>query len=232
MLFTGDCPPAPHLAGDTRWTDGAAAGTAFGAGHPSGDELDCGRVVNCAGDPAAATQQGAVQLQLHVARLDESGSRPLTCTPVRRTADGNWTRIRLRAGGAGDRQADFDLRPGRPRRESDPGRRRVRPLAEQGYTTGPRSAVCVRRGAGEETFAEVELPVEAAQSASPGPVRPALARRGLKRARAGRGATPLSGTGCRCSRRGDALRFGSWGTDPMTLQLADATGAPVVRWRG
>ncbi|MEU7359574.1 SDR family NAD(P)-dependent oxidoreductase [Streptomyces olivaceoviridis] len=241
-LFTGRLSTAT-----ARWlADHAVSGTtllpgtalvelALGAGH----DLGCGHLAELTlQTPLPLPERGAVQLQLHVAAADDSGHRALTVHSRPEGADGTaWT---LHATGLlAPRTAppSFDLTAWPPQgAQPVPVEDAYDRLAGLGYDYGPAfqglRAVWWR---GDETFAEVELPVEREGFA----LHPALFDAALHADGLAADGSPADGqvtarlpfawTGVSLYAAGaTALRVRLRGGETLSLQLADPTGAPVA----
>ncbi|MFB7506629.1 type I polyketide synthase, partial [Streptomyces broussonetiae] len=257
-LFTGrlSTATAPWLADHAVSGTALLPGTALvelalGAGH----ELGCGHLAELTlQEPLVLPEKGALQLQLHVAAADDFGHRALTVHSRPEGADDTaWTQ---HAGGllaAQTAAPGFDLTAWPPRgAEPVPLEDAYARLAGLGYDYGPAFQglrAAWRRG--DETFAEVELPVEAGTFAlHPALFDAALHADGLvtegtegtegpegtdgtdgtdgsDRQDAAR--LPFAWTGVSLYAAGaTALRVRLHGTDTLTVQLADPTGAPVA----
>ncbi|MFE0176326.1 SDR family NAD(P)-dependent oxidoreductase [Streptomyces sp. NPDC059002] len=240
-LFTGrlTAATAPWLADHAVGGTVLLPGTAFvelalGAGH----DIGCGHVAELTLQaPLVLPEQGAVQLQLHVAATDGSGHRALTVHSRPEGAEGDaWT---LHASGLLAPQsapAGFDLAAWPPADATPlPVDDAYERLAAIGYAYGP-AFQCLRAAwrRGDETFAEVELPVDADRFAlHPALFDAALHADGLGAREAAdteEGARlPFSWTGVSLYASGaTALRVRLRGSDTLSLQLADPTGAPVA----
>ncbi|MYW17827.1 SDR family NAD(P)-dependent oxidoreductase, partial [Streptomyces sp. SID2955] len=236
-LFTGRLSTAttPWLAdhavsGTTLLPGTALVELALGAGH----DLGCGHLAELTLQaPLLLPARGAVQLQLHVAAADDSGHRALTVHSRREGADDTaWTAhaTGLLAPQTGTSAFDLALWPPRGA-QPVPVEDAYARLAALGYDYGPAfqglRAVWRR---GEETFAEVELPVDTDSFA----LHPALFDAALHADGLGTGAQetarlPFSWTGVSLHAAGaTALRVRLHGGETLSLQLADPTGAPVA----
>ncbi|MEU7414530.1 type I polyketide synthase, partial [Streptomyces sp. NPDC042638] len=201
-----------------------AAGHALGCGHLAELTLQA---------PLVLPDRGAVQLQLQVAAADGSGHRALTVHSRPEGADDTaWTphATGLLAPQTGAPAFDLTVWPPRGAEPVPVGDAYAR-LAGLGYDYGAAfqglRAVWRR---GDETFAEVELPVDADAFA----LHPALFDAALHADGLGTGAEdtarlPFSWTGVSLHAAGaTALRVRLHGGEALSLQLADPTGAPVA----
>ncbi|MEW2511308.1 SDR family NAD(P)-dependent oxidoreductase [Streptomyces sp. NPDC046870] len=241
-LFTGrlSTATAPWLAdhavsGTTLLPGTALVELALGAGH----HLGCGHLAELTLQaPLPVPGRGAVQLQLHVAAADADGHRALTVHSRPEGADDTaWT---LHATGLLAPTAappSFDLTAWPPRGAHPvPVEDAYDRLTGLGYDYGPAfqglRAVWRR---GEETFAEVELPVEREGFA----LHPALFDAALHADGLATDGSPADGrltarlpfawTGVSLYAAGaTALRVRLHGGETLSLQLADPTGAPVA----
>ncbi|WP_159054867.1 type I polyketide synthase, partial [Streptomyces sp. NRRL WC-3723] len=246
-LFTGrlSTATAPWLAdhavsGTTLLPGTALVELALGAGH----DLGCGHLAELTLQaPLTLPERGAVQLQLHVADADDGGHRALTVHSRPEGADDTaWT---LHATGLLAPQPappSFGLTAWPPQgAQPVPAEDAYDRLAGLGYDYGPAfqglRAVWRR---GDETFAEVELPVEREGFA----LHPALFDAALHADGLAAEGSPADGpstdgqanarlpfawTGVSLYAAGaTALRVRLHGAETLTLQLADPTGAPVA----
>ncbi|MEU4930125.1 SDR family NAD(P)-dependent oxidoreductase [Streptomyces yokosukanensis] len=239
-LFTGRLSTAttPWLAdhavsGTTLLPGTALVELALGAGH----DLGCGHLAELTLQaPLVLPERGALQLQLHVTAADDTGYRTLTVHSRPEGADGTaWIQ---HAGGLLAPQTAapaFDLTAWPPQgAEPVPVDDAYARLAGLGYDYGPAFQglrAAWRRG--DETFAEVELPGEAdAFALHPALFDAALHADGLgSDGSAGQDGArlPFAWTGVSLYAAGaTALRVRLHGTDTLTVQLADPTGAPVA----
>ncbi|MEU6665901.1 SDR family NAD(P)-dependent oxidoreductase [Streptomyces sp. NPDC046727] len=236
-LFTGrlSTATAPWLAdhavsGTTLLPGTALVELALGAGH----DLGCGHLAELTLQaPLVLPGRGASRLQLHVTAADDSGHRALTVHSRPEDADDTaWT---LHATGLLAPQTAapaFDLTAWPPRgAEPVPAEDAYARLARLGYDYGPAfqglRAVWRR---GDETFAEVELPVEADSFAlHPALFDAALHADGLGTDGEDTARLPFAWTGVSLYAAGaTALRIRLHGGETLSVQLADATGAPVA----
>ncbi|MCS0603058.1 SDR family NAD(P)-dependent oxidoreductase [Streptomyces sp. LP11] len=186
--------------------------------------------------PLILPERGAVQLQLHVAAADATGHRALTVHSRPESTEGAeetvWTPHATGLLAPGTAPPAFDLTAWPP-----PGAVPVpvedayARLAGLGYDYGPAFQglrAAWRRG--EETFAEVELPVEAGGFAlHPALFDAALHADGLGGDAPGGARLPFTWTGVSLyAASASALRVRLHGTDTLSLQLADPAGAPVA----
>ncbi|WP_329061798.1 SDR family NAD(P)-dependent oxidoreductase [Streptomyces sp. NBC_01429] len=237
MLFTGrlSAATAPWLADHAVGGTVLLPGTAFvELAVRAGDEVGCGQVEELTLEaPLILPARGAVQVQLSLGEDDGTGRRPLAVHSRTEGDEGDWTRNAsgLLAPDAAD--AGFDLAAWPP-----PDARPVPldgvydRLAEQGYHYGPAfQGLRTVWTLGDDTFAEVELPVEPSDFAlHPALFDAALHAAGLGDAGAGTEARlPFAWNGVSVFAAGaTALRVRISGTDTLRIQLADATGAPVA----
>ncbi|WP_335936432.1 type I polyketide synthase [Streptomyces sp. PTD5-9] len=236
-LFTGRL-----SASTTPWlADHAVAGAvllpgtalvelALSAGH----ELGHGHVAELTlQTPLVLPGRAAAQFQVHVAAADEDGHRALTVHSRPEGADDTaWTAHATGLLAPQTAPPGFDLAEWPPRgAEPVPVDEAYADLAGLGYDYGPAFQglrAAWRRG--DETFAEVELPVEAGSfGLHPALFDAALHADGL--GARGQGATrlPFAWTGVSLYASGaTALRVRIRGGDTLSLDLADPTGAPVA----
>ncbi|EST36347.1 type I polyketide synthase, partial [Streptomyces roseochromogenus] len=242
-LFTGrlSTATAPWLAdhavsGSTLLPGTALVELALGAGH----DLGCGHLAELTLQaPLVLSDRGAVQLQLHVAAADDTGHRALTVHSRPEGADVTpWTRHATGLLAPQTAEAAFELTAWPPQGAAPvPVEDAYDRLAGLGYDYGPAFQglrAAWRRG--EETFAEVELPVEAESFA----LHPALFDAALHADGLGTDGTdgtdgqdtarlPFAWTGVSLYAAGaTALRVRLHGGETLSLQLADPTGAPVA----
>ncbi|MEU1672573.1 SDR family NAD(P)-dependent oxidoreductase [Streptomyces roseifaciens] len=236
MLFTGrlSTATAPWLADHAVGETVLLPGTAFvELAIAAGDELGCGRVAELTLEaPLLLPARGAVQVQVRAGDADGTGQRHLSVHSRPEDGAAGWTRhasglLEPDAPDAGFDLAAWPPAGARPVAVDDVYDR----LAGQGYHYGPAFQglrAAWRRG--DETFAEVELPVEAERfGLHPALFDAALHAAGLGEPEEGAARLPFSWTGVSLYAAGaTALRVRITGTDVTTLQLADATGAPVA----
>uniref|UniRef100_UPI001F22F0C1 type I polyketide synthase n=1 Tax=Streptomyces acidiscabies TaxID=42234 RepID=UPI001F22F0C1 len=207
----------------------------------AGDEVGCGVLEDLALErPLVLPERGAVQVQVVVGALVESGRRAVSVysRPEETAAEAGWTR---HAGGtlasestvsAGAELAVWPPAGAEPVPVDD----LYDGLAETGYGYGPAfqglRAVWRR---GEEVFAEVRLPGEVADRAGEFGIHPALFDAALHAVAflpaGGEGGLPVAWSGVSLHASGaQSLRVRLSETDDGTLCLnaADDTGAPVV----
>ncbi|OLZ63797.1 beta-ketoacyl synthase [Streptomyces sp. IMTB 2501] len=236
-LFTGrlSTATAPWLAdhavsGTTLLPGTALVELALGAGH----DLGCGHLAELTLQaPLVLSDRGAVQLQLHVAAADDTGHRALTVHSRPEGADGTaWTLHATGLLAPQTAEPAFDLTAWPPQgAEPVPVEDAYAQLAGLGYDYGPAFQglrAAWRRG--EETFAEVELPVEAESFAlHPALFDAALHADGLGTDAQDTARLPFAWTGVSLYAAGaTALRVRLHGGETLSLQLADPTGAPVA----
>ncbi|MGK5728285.1 SDR family NAD(P)-dependent oxidoreductase [Streptomyces sp. URMC 124] len=240
MLFTGrlSTAGAPWLADHAVGGTALLPGTAFvELAIAAGDELGCGRVGELTLEaPLLLPARGAVQVQVRVGDADGAGQRAVSVHSRPEDGADGWTRhasglLEPDAADAGFDLAAWPPAGARPVGVDDVYER----LAGQGYHYGPAFQglrAAWRRG--EETFAEVELPVEAERfGLHPALFDAALHAAGLGEPEEGTARLPFSWTGVSLYAAGaTALRVRITGTDVTTLQLADTTGAPVAAVEG
>ncbi|MFJ4336494.1 type I polyketide synthase [Streptomyces sp. NPDC088935] len=217
----------------------------------AGDEVGCGRVEELTLQaPLVLPPEGAVQVQVVVGAADEAGTRGVDI--YSRTeepgADGPWTlhgtgTVAPGAGEPADGRADLTLWPPRDAEALDTDGF-YETMAGRGYEYGPafQGLRRVWRRA-DEVFAEVALPEEAAGAAGEFGLHPALLDAGLQSgllthfAPAGDGdrgnRLPFSWRGVTLHAVGATtlrVRMAPVAGDPttVTLDVADATGAPVA----
>ncbi|MEU2666475.1 type I polyketide synthase [Micromonospora sp. NPDC007220] len=181
LLFTGRISVAAH-----PWlADHRVGGQVFVPGTAlvdlavrAGDEVDCGRVEELTlTAPLVLPEKGGVQVQLRVGAPDENGQRQLT---VHSRPDGvatdaaPWVRNGVGLLAPGEPAGGFDT-AWPPAAEPVPSDELYDTLAAAGLTYGP-TFQGVRRvwRQGEEIFAEVALPAEAARTAAGYGLHPAL----------------------------------------------------------
>ncbi|WP_344352409.1 type I polyketide synthase, partial [Streptomyces nogalater] len=223
---------ADHAVSGTPLLPGTAlVELALGAGHRLGCEHLAELTLQA---PLTLPERGAVQLQLHVAAADDTGHRALTVHSRPEGADDTaWTRhaTGLLAPAAGAPAFDLTAWPP-PGARPVPAEDAYDRLAALGYDYGPAFQglrALWRRG--EETFAEVELPVDAGTFAlHPALFDAALHADVLTADGQDTARLPFSWTGVSLYAAGaTALRVRLHGTaDTLALQLADPTGAPVA----
>ncbi|MFE4513936.1 SDR family NAD(P)-dependent oxidoreductase, partial [Kitasatospora sp. NPDC056783] len=237
MLFTGRLATAtaPWLADHAVGGTVLLPGTAFvELAVKAGDEVGCGRVAELTMEvPLLLPERGAVQLQLHVGESDDSGRRPLTVHSRPEGGEGEWTRHASGLLEPDTAEAGFDLAAWPPAgAQALPVDGVYEALAAQGYHYGPafQGLKAAWRRA-DEVFAEVELPVEEGRFA----LHPALFDAALHAAGLGgdqepeQARLPFAWNGVSLYASGArALRLRITGTDALTIQLADTTGAPVA----
>ncbi|MGP3923753.1 thioester reductase domain-containing protein [Streptomyces sp. 8N616] len=195
-----------------RADDGVLPGTAFvELAVRAGDEVGCSIVEELTVEaPLVLPERGAVQVQVVVDGVDDSGRRPVTMYARRADTDTQWTVHARGMLAASAPTAPFDLTQWPP---SD-----AAPDGEPGVW---------RRG--EETFAEVRLSPEAEDEAGRFGLHPALLDAAL-RAVAGDGFSSswqgfsLAATGASVLR----VRSLPAGTDAVSLFVADGIGLPVA----
>ncbi|MBL1110311.1 SDR family NAD(P)-dependent oxidoreductase, partial [Streptomyces sp. 5-8] len=236
-LFTGRLSTATHpwladhaVAGTTLLPGTALVELVLGAGH----DLGCGHLAELTLQaPLVLPGRGAVQLQLRVAAADATGHRALTVHSRPEGADDTaWTPHATGLLAPQTTPPAFDLTAWPPRdAEPVPVEDAYAELAGLGYTYGPAFQglrAAWRRG--DETFAEVELPVDADRFAlHPALFDAALHADGLGTDAQDTARLPFSWTGVSLHAAGaTALRVRLHGGETLSLQLADPTGAPVA----
>ncbi|MEU9477997.1 SDR family NAD(P)-dependent oxidoreductase [Streptomyces sp. NPDC048191] len=234
-LFTGRLATAtaPWLAdhavaGTTLLPGTALVELALGAGH----HLGCGHLAELTLQaPLVLPDRGAVQLQLHVAAADDSGHRALT-VHSRPEGAAVWTRHATGLLAPQTTAPAFDLAAWPPQgAEPVPVEDAYTHLAGLGYDYGPAfQALRAVWRRGDETFAEVELPLDADTFAlHPALFDAALHADGLGTDGQGTARLPFAWTGVSLYAAGaTALRVRLHGGETLSLQLADPTGAPVA----
>ncbi|MFF5563628.1 SDR family NAD(P)-dependent oxidoreductase [Streptomyces sp. NPDC012623] len=240
MLFTGrlSTAAAPWLADHAVGGTVLLPGTAFvELAVRAGDEAGCGQVEELTLEaPLILPERGAVQIQVRLGDDDGTGRRPLAVHSRPEGGAGDWTRNAsgLLAPDATD--AGFDLAAWPP-----PDARPLPldgvydRLAGQGYHYGPAfRGLRTAWTRGDETFAEVELPVEPSDFAlHPALFDAALHAAGLAGPPDTEARLPFAWNGVSVFAAGaTALRVRISGTDTLRIQLADATGAPVASVEG
>ncbi|WP_371501897.1 SDR family NAD(P)-dependent oxidoreductase [Kitasatospora sp. NBC_00374] len=217
----------------------------------AGDHVGCDRLDELTLEaPLVLPERGGVQVQLWVGRPDESGSRPMSVHSRGEDADDGEPWIRhadglLSASTGTDRAAGPAAGPWPPA-DATPvdltGFYDTLAAADFGY--GPTfrglNAAWVR---GDEVFAEVALPEQAADTAAAFGLHPALLDAALhatalampsdgdRSATGGRGRLPFSWNGVTLHAVGAAVlrvRITPTGPESVSLTAADATGAPVA----
>ncbi|MFI0809396.1 SDR family NAD(P)-dependent oxidoreductase [Streptomyces echinatus] len=236
-LFTGRLSTATHpwladhaVAGTTLLPGTALVELALGAGH----DLGCGHLAELTlQTPLVLPGRGAVQLQLHVAAADGTGHRALTVHSRPEGADDTyWTSHATGLLAPRTAPPAFDLTAWPPPgAEPVPVEEAYARLAGLGYAYGPAFQglrAAWRRG--DETFAEVELPVDAeAFALHPALFDAALHADGLGADAQDTARLPFAWTGVSLHATGaTALRVRLHGGETLSLQLADPTGAPVA----
>ncbi|MFB6837703.1 type I polyketide synthase [Streptomyces sp. NPDC056361] len=231
---------ADHAAAGTVLVPGAAlVELALRAGEEAGCELLAELVIEA---PLVMPAQGGVHLRVEVADADGSGRRRFTVHSRREDAGPAtaWTRLASGQLAPENGKPDFELTQWPPRGAEpveDAAATAYEGLAGSGYGYGPAfqglRAVWTR---GEEVFAEVALPEEAGRAEGFG-LHPALLDACLHAGvfRPGGGerelVLPFAWSDVRLHAAGAdtlRLRLVPSGEDTITLQLADATGAPVA----
>ncbi|MFD6992956.1 type I polyketide synthase [Streptomyces sp. NPDC059943] len=223
---------ADHGVGGTVLLPGTAlVELAVGAGYEAG----CGHLEELTLEtPLPVPARGAVQLQVRLTEPDQAGRRELSVHARPDDHDADWTRIATGLMAPEAAEPGFDLAAWPPAgAEPVPLDGLYDGLAAQGYDYGPAFQglrALWRRG--DETFAEVELPVDVEPDTFA--LHPALFDAALHAVGAG---VPTEGparlpfvwndvalhaTGAR------ELRVRIEGGDAPTLYLADTTGAAVA----
>ncbi|MEU9398104.1 polyketide synthase dehydratase domain-containing protein, partial [Streptomyces sp. NPDC048324] len=192
--------------------------------------------------PLVLPERGAIQIQVTVGAEDETGRRPLSihARPENADTDAPWTRHATGTLVSGtDREAAFALGQWPPAGATQLDiAGHYEALADAGYHYGPAFQglrAAWRRG--EEVFAEVVLAEEQAGDAPGFGLHPALldaAFHGISLGvlpRHGDTRLPFAWSGVRLYAAGAAVarvRLAPVGPDAVSLQLADATGAPLA----
>ncbi|WP_344134064.1 type I polyketide synthase, partial [Saccharopolyspora halophila] len=205
----------------------------------AGDEVGCGRVEELTlSAPLVLPDQGDVQVQVSVGAADESGRRPVAIfSRPAGIGEGAWTE---HAGGvlaAAAAEPAFDLGAWPPAdSESVDVTDCYQRFAEVGFDYGPvfRGLRAVWRR-GDDLYAEVELPSEAA--AEDFGLHPALLDAGMHASGFGdvgslsRGGLPFSWQGVSLHAAGASvvrMRLAPGPDGTTVLSVADATGSPVA----
>ncbi|MFF7656837.1 SDR family NAD(P)-dependent oxidoreductase [Streptomyces sp. NPDC007983] len=213
----------------------------------AGEHAGCGRLDELTLEaPLIVPERGAVQLRLSLAAPDATGRRALTMHSRAEgaPADEPWLRHATGALVAEDRASSFDLAAWPPvDAEQIPVEGLYEGLSGSGFDYGPvfqGLEAAWRRE--DEVFAEVRLPEGAEADAKTFGLHPALldaALHALGLAAAeeggGRGRLPFSWTGVSLHAVGAStlrVRLAGTTTGTVSLQLADATGAPVASVEG
>ncbi|WP_442906086.1 SDR family NAD(P)-dependent oxidoreductase [Kitasatospora sp. NBC_00458] len=250
FLFTGRLSLRTH-----PWlADHAVAGTALVPGTGmlelalrAGAEVGCEYVEELTLEaPLVLPERRGVQIQLAVGELDETGRRSLTLHSriqgdAEESPQGEWVRhatgtlAAREAGGARDGLAVWPPRDAVAVDVSEVYER----FAEGGFAYGPVFAglrAAWRRG--EEVFAEVALPVEEQAQAARFGIHPALLDAALHAVGLGdflgeddRGRLPFAWSGVSLYAVGATelrVRLAPAGTDAVSVEVADTTGAPVA----
>ncbi|MEU3743553.1 type I polyketide synthase, partial [Streptomyces sp. NPDC032198] len=205
----------------------------------AGAGTQCDRIEELTlGAPFVLPDEGHITVQVRVGAEEEVGRRAVSIhSRAADSVDGEWTR---HAGGvlvADQGRDDFALTQWPPRgAESVPLHGLYERLATEGYEYGPAfqglTAVWQR---GDEVFAEIELPEEAADAERFG-VHPALLDAALHATLATREdrsevRLPFAWTGVRLSATGARaarVRLAPAGDEGLAVQLADGAGQPVA----
>ncbi|WUG42419.1 SDR family NAD(P)-dependent oxidoreductase [Kitasatospora sp. NBC_00458] len=251
LLFTGRLSLRTH-----PWlADHAVAGTVLVPGTGmlelalrAGERAGCERVEELTLEaPLVVPERGGVQIQLAVGELDETGRRSLTLhSRIHDEADGDleaeWVR---HATGTLGREAvssaagaDWSVWPPQGAEAVDVSDLYER-FAERGFAYGPVFAglrAAWRRG--EEVFAEVALPADEQAQAARFGIHPALLDAALHAVGLGdflgeddRGRLPFAWSGVSLYAVGATelrVRLAPAGTDAVSVEVADTTGAPVA----
>nr|WP_260867560.1 type I polyketide synthase [Streptomyces sp. SAJ15] len=249
VAFTGRLSLATHgwLADHAVMGAVLLPGTAFvELALRAGEHVGCDRLDELTLEaPLILPEQGGTQLRLTLAAPDEAGRRALTLhSRAENAAEGEpWLRHATGALATGAAEPTFDLAawpPADAERIDTDGL--YQGLADSGFGYGPvfqgLTAAWTR---GDEVYAEVRLPEEAASDAGSFGLHPALLDAalhalGLAAAESGgQGRLPFSWSGVSLHAVGaSALRVRLTGTGggTVSLELADATGAPVASVEG
>ncbi|WP_019030469.1 type I polyketide synthase [Salinispora arenicola] len=210
----------------------------------AGDEVGCPVLEELVIEaPMTVPERGGVQVLVAVGAAEENGTRPVDVYSRRDDGTDAWTRhaTGFLSDGPTARGSGFDFVAWPP-----PGARPVETaafyadLAERGYAYGPSfkglRAVWQRGG---EVFAEVALPAECRSLAGEFGIHPGLLDAALHAGMLGTAAAaepgppvlPFAWNGM-VLRAGGAsalrVRIESAGTDAISMEAADETGAPVV----
>ncbi|QUQ65431.1 type I polyketide synthase [Kutzneria sp. CA-103260] len=204
----------------------------------AGDQVGCESIEELTLEaPLVLTAHEAVDVHVTVDAADDSGRRPMSV--YSRTSYGPWTRHATGVLTTRDRTADFSLAEWPPAEATpiDVDDLYDR-MTSEGVGYGPSFRglrAAWRRG--EEVFAEVELPAQAADDAGRFGVHPALLDAALHtveldgNAEAGQPQLPFAWSDITLHATGAAkvrVRMVRTETEAASLQLADVTGAPVA----
>ncbi|WP_328879728.1 type I polyketide synthase [Streptomyces sp. NBC_00299] len=191
--------------------------------------------------PLVLPERGGVRFQVVVGAPDESGRRELTVhsRPEGDDPDRPWVRHAVGRLAPEDARSGPDLTVWPPRGAEPVGLTgRYQELAEQGFRYGPAfqglRAVWRR---GEEVFAELRLPDDRAENARAFGLHPALLDSALHAIElgalpgTGEPRLPFAWSGVRLFSTGATaarVRLAPAGADAVTIDVADASGAPVA----
>ncbi|MFF2195171.1 SDR family NAD(P)-dependent oxidoreductase, partial [Streptomyces sp. NPDC058157] len=209
----------------------------------AGDQVGCGRLVELTIEaPLVLPESGGVQVQVVVGAADEAGLRSVDffSRPDAGEHDGSWTR---HASGAVAAEADGDGPVFAPTSwpPADAVPVDVEPFYEESGVVEHGPAFQGLRAAwrsGDEVFAEVALPEDAAEEAGRFGLHPALLDAALHALRFGglregsvRGHLPFAWSGVSLHAAGASqlrVRLSPAGQAAVKVEVADATGAPVL----
>ncbi|WP_228774853.1 type I polyketide synthase [Streptomyces sp. NRRL B-1677] len=205
----------------------------------AGDEAGCGWIEDLTLElPLVVPERGAVTLQVAVGPEDESGRRQLSVHS--RVEDGSWVRHATGVLSSAEAPPATDIGTWPPTRaEAVDLTEFYAGMAAAGLDYGPvfQGLRAVWRG-GEDVFAEVELPEDAAADAASFALHPALLDAALHALAAGGlvslddgPALPFAWSGVAVQATGAAMvrvKLSRTGTGSMTLTVADGAGGLVA----
>jgi amino acid adenylation domain-containing protein len=244
VLLTGRLALATHPWLADHAVAGAVVlpGTAFvELAVRAGEEVGCDLVDDLVVEaPLAVPESGGLQLQVLVGAPDDAGQRPVAVHARRDEPDAGWTRHasgRLARGAAGAAVSLSAWPPAGARRVDLSGF--YEEASGAGYDYG-----CVFQGlraawrAGDDVFAEVALASEQAEQAARFGVHPALLDAALQASRLGDFVAggegihvPFAWSGVTLHAAGASMlrvRITAAANDAVSIELADAEGAPVA----
>ncbi|GGN39098.1 hypothetical protein GCM10011578_085240 [Streptomyces fuscichromogenes] len=231
--------------------DHAAAGTVLLPGAAfvelvvrAGDEVECGAVEELIVEtPLALPPNGAVQLRITIGEADDSGFRPVNVYARAEDAGPGapWTRHVHGTLTASPPLADFSFShwppPGATQVDEDRLAGFYDRLAAAGFGYGPAfRGLCAVWLAGDDIYAEVELPEEQQADAARFGLHPALLDAALHAGVFAAGdepklALPFAYRGVVLHANGASalrVRISPAGADSIRVQAADGSGAPVA----
>ncbi|WP_398909226.1 SDR family NAD(P)-dependent oxidoreductase [Streptomyces sp. Ag109_G2-6] len=207
----------------------------------AGDQVGCGRLVELTIEaPLVLPETGGVQVQIVVGAADEGGLRPVDffSRPDAGEYDGPWTR---HASGAVAAETDVPVFSPTSWPPADAVPVDVELFYEESGVVehGPAfQGLQAAWRAGDEVFAEVALPEDAAEEAGRFGLHPALLDAALHALRFGglregsvRGQLPFAWSGVSLHAAGASrlrVRLSPAGQAAVKVEVADATGAPVL----